>query len=104
MGVPPPVSLVSVYYILLVSLGVIITFLPLHLLGYNTQPRRVPEYPAAQGGWNFLSSLGSGVTILSILTITLRLPPGPLFLSRVLHGYRRGEGYLKGKPVPTGAK
>ena len=69
VGVPPPVSLVSVYYILLVSLGVIITFLPLHLLGYNTQPRRVPEYPAAQGGWNFLSSLGSGVTILSMLTI-----------------------------------
>ena len=74
MGVPPPVSLVSVYYILLVSLGVIITFLPLHLLGYNTQPRRVGEFPVGYNGWNLLSSLGSGCTVLTILTITLRLP------------------------------
>jgi len=57
-----------------VSLGVTITFLPLHFLGYSTQPRRAPEYPDIPGGWGTLSSLGSGVTLLSLVAI---LYPGP---------------------------
>ena len=45
LGYPPLGSPVSVYYYTGVSLGVTITFLPLHPLGYNTQPRRTPDYP-----------------------------------------------------------
>jgi len=74
LGCPPPGSPVSVYYYMGVSLGVTITFLPLHFLGYSTQPRRAPEYPDIPGGWGTLSSLGSGVTLLSLVAI---LHPGP---------------------------
>ena len=69
LGCPPPGSPVSVYYYMGVSLGVTITFLPLHFLGYSTQPRRAPEYPDIPGGWGTLSSLGSGVTLLSLVAI-----------------------------------
>ena len=69
LGYPPLGSPVSVYYYTGVSLGVTITFLPLHPLGYSTQPRRAPEYPDIPGSWSSLSSLGSGVTILSLIAI-----------------------------------
>ena len=73
LGFPLYMSLVSVYYYMGISLGVIITFLPLHFLGYNIQPRRVPEFPDSYNCWSFLSSLGSGVTVLSMLVIPVPL-------------------------------
>ena len=69
LGYPPLGSPVSVYYYTGVSLGVTITFLPLHPLGYSTQPRRTPDYPDIPWGWGSLSSLGSGVTIISLIAI-----------------------------------
>ena len=79
LGFPLYMSLVSVYYYTGVSLGVIITFLPLHFLGYNIQPRRVPDNPDSYQGWGSLSSLGSGVTVLSMLV----MPDTPLGTPRV---------------------
>jgi cytochrome c oxidase subunit 1 len=69
LGFPVQVSGLSVYYYLGVSLGVTITFLPLHYLGYNTQPRRYIEFPDTYNCWSTLSSLGSGITVLSLLVI-----------------------------------
>ena len=69
LGFPLYMSLVSVYYYTGISLGVIITFLPLHFLGYNIQPRRIPDSPDSYQSWGSLSSLGSGVTVLSMLVI-----------------------------------
>ena len=68
-GVPSLASLVSVYYYTGVSLGVALTFLPLHLLGYNTQPRRTPDTPDSYNCWSTLSSLGSGLTVISLVII-----------------------------------
>ena len=74
LGFPPCCSLSTVYHMVHVSLGVTITFLPLHLLGYNTQPRRVQEFPDSYNCWSTLSSLGSGLTVLSIPTLCTPTP------------------------------
>ncbi|NRA43072.1 MAG: cbb3-type cytochrome c oxidase subunit I, partial [Pseudomonadales bacterium] len=73
-GYPPLVSPVSVYYYTGVSLGVTLTFLPLHLLGYNTQPRRTPESPDSYNCWSTLSSLGSGLTVVSLVVMPVYPP------------------------------
>merc|ERR1712188_137891 len=43
-------------------LGINITFIPLHFLGFNSMPRRIPDYPDLIISWNFLSSSGSSLT------------------------------------------
>jgi cytochrome c oxidase subunit 1 len=50
-------------------LGINITFTPLHFLGFNSMPRRIPDYPDLIMNWNFLSSCGSSLTLLGFLFI-----------------------------------
>ena len=70
-GLPVGSGYLGVYLYLGVCIGVVVTFLPLHYLGYNTQPRRILEYPDNYNCWSILSSLGSGTTVLSLLVILL---------------------------------
>ena len=70
-GLPVGSGYLGVYLYLGVCIGVVVTFLPLHYLGYNTQPRRILEYPDNYNCWSILSSLGSGTTVLSLLVIHL---------------------------------
>jgi len=37
----------------------------MHFLGFNVMPRRIPDFPDSFHSWNFLSSIGSGITFLS---------------------------------------
>merc|ERR1712138_358572 len=48
-------------------LGINITFTPLHFLGFNSMPRRIPDYPDLIMNWNFLSSCGSSLTLLGFI-------------------------------------
>merc|ERR1711966_449693 len=48
-------------------LGINITFTPLHFLGFNSMPRRIPDYPDSIMNWNFLSSCGSSLTLLGFI-------------------------------------
>ena len=70
-GFPFYISLISVYYFIQKSIGIIMTFTPMHFLGYNFQPRRVYEFPDNYNCWNFLSSMGSGITVLSMIVVSL---------------------------------
>merc|ERR1712222_157989 len=62
---PSPSSRNSLYHLVLTLVGILLTFSPMHFLGFNVMPRRIPDFPDYFHFWNFLSSIGSGITLLS---------------------------------------
>merc|ERR1712151_798970 len=60
-----PSSTLSLYHLVLTLIGILLTFSPMHFLGFNVMPRRIPDFPDSFHSWNFLSSIGSGITLLS---------------------------------------
>merc|ERR1712189_151294 len=60
-----PSSRNSIYHLVLTLVGILLTFSPMHFLGFNVMPRRIPDFPDSFYSWNCLSSIGSGITLLS---------------------------------------
>merc|ERR1711965_858642 len=45
----------SLLHLVLTFVGILLTFSPMHFLGFNVMPRRIPEFPDSFHSWNFLS-------------------------------------------------
>merc|ERR1712232_398039 len=60
-----PSSYLSLYHLVLTFIGILLTFSPMHFVGFNVMPRRIADFPDSFHSWNFLSSIGSGITLLS---------------------------------------
>merc|ERR1712076_17244 len=58
-------------HLLSTFVGILLSFSPMHFLGFNLMPRRIPDFPDSFHSWNFLSSIGSGVTFLSFAVLIL---------------------------------
>ena len=62
---PSSSSTLSLYRLVSKFICILLTFSPMHFLAFNVMPRRIPDFPDSFHSWNFLSSIGSGITFLS---------------------------------------
>ena len=62
----PSTSRNARFHFFLSSFGINLTFTPIHFLGFNLQPRRIPDFPENLNSWNLLSSIGSGLTLYAL--------------------------------------
>ncbi len=60
-------SFIAKSHFWLAFIGVNLIFLPQHFVGIAGMPRRVPDYPEAFAGWNYVSSMGSYLSAFAIL-------------------------------------
>lgn len=67
------VDVVSQISFWLIFIGVNTTFLPQHFLGLAGMPRRIPDFPDAYAGWNYISSLGSTITTVGLMWLVFFL-------------------------------
>jgi hypothetical protein len=65
--------------------GVNVTFFPQHFLGIAGMPRRIPDYPDAYWAWNYISTMGSLLSLLGVI----------LFFILILDIFRQTDLFFK---------
>ena len=64
-----PTSINPKYHCWVTFIGINLTFIPIHLLGFHLIPRRIPDFPDLFYSWNVISSLGSSLTLLALFIV-----------------------------------
>ena len=62
-------SLLSRYYNMILFIGILTTFTTQHYIGFNIIPRRIFDSPDTNNSWNYISSIGSGITLISFFIV-----------------------------------
>jgi cytochrome c oxidase subunit I len=78
----------------LTFIGVNLTFFPMHFLGLQGMPRRIPDYPEAFHGWNTIASYGAFMSYGSTIFFVF------IALYTILWGKKVGANYW-GKGATT---
>ncbi len=71
----------------LTMVGVNLTFFPMHFSGLAGMPRRIPDYPDAYSGWNYISSIGSYIGFAAALMFVY------IAIKTIMSGERVGANY-----------
>lgn len=72
-------------------IGVNITFFPMHFLGLNGMPRRIPDYPEAFLLWNKIASFGSFISASATLLFFF------IVCEALINGKERMKAYMVDK-------
>nr|UTN43027.1 cytochrome c oxidase subunit 1 [Chelopistes texanus] len=84
-------------------LGVNLTFFPQHFLGLGGMPRRYSDFPDVFYSWNIVSSMGSSITMVSVLIFMFILVESFLVKRKVIFSCSSSKSieWLNGFP-PSG--